>query len=188
MRSYILKIPKLITSLETQISFEKALKLITFFSYSYLGNRSKAKTKGNLKNKEKNQFACGSFILLNSQKQILIAPQNYVQEQNYMTLKTNVGHPGWVIKNKKKLILANTDKHKSFVRILKTFRAGSAIYAPIISGKKFIGQIICASQARNVMEEIDLIYLCMLSNLASLYWVKLNGKSEIRKLYLKNHK
>ena len=188
MRNYIFKIPKLVTNLDAQKSFEKVLKLITFFSYRYLGNRSKTKIKKNLKNNEKNQFACGSFILLNSQKQILIAPQNYAREQNYMTLKTNVGHPGWVIKNKKKLILPNTDKHKSFVRILKTFRAGSAIYAPIILNKKIIGQIICASQARNVMEEVDLTYLCMLSNLASLYWVKLNGKSEIKKLYLKHHK
>ena len=105
-----------------------------------------------------------------------------------MLLNTNIGHPGWVIKNKEKLILTNTDKHKSFVRILKTFRAGSAIYAPIISKNKFIGQIICASQARNVMEEIDLSTLCILSKLASCYWTKLKGKLEIRKLYLKKYK
>ena len=66
-------------------------------------------------------------------------------------------------KNKKRLILPNTDTHKSFVKILKTFRAGSAIYAPIITSDKFIGQIICASQARNVMEEIDLSTLCAVS-------------------------
>ena len=102
-------------------------------------------------------------------------------EQKYMLLKTNVGHPGWVIKNKSRLILSNTDKHKSFVRILKTFRAGSAIYAPILINNKLIGQIICASQARNVMEEIDLSALCVLSNLASIYWSKLDGRIEIKK-------
>ena len=63
MRNYISKIPKLVTNLDAQKSFEKVLKLITFFSYSYLGNRSKSKIKKNLKNKEKNQFACGSFML-----------------------------------------------------------------------------------------------------------------------------
>ena len=50
---------------------------------------------------------------------MLIAPQNYARDQKYMLLNTNIGHPGWVIKNKRKLILTNTDKHKSFVRILK---------------------------------------------------------------------
>ena len=188
MRDYIKLLPEIIDQLEEQSSFEKILNTITKFSYKNLGNRSKAKRKNNLKKKEKNQYACGSFILLNSKKQILVAPQNYARNQRYMLLDTNVGHPGWVIKNKKKLILTNTDKHKSFVRILKTFRAGSAIYAPIIYKNKFIGQIICASQARNVMEEIDLSILCILSKLASRYWIKLNGKTEIRKLYLKNHK
>ena len=188
MRNYFELFPQLIHKIEKQRSFEKVLNLITKFSYENLGNRTKAKKKINLKKKEKNQYACGSFILLNPRKQILIAPQNYARDQKYMLLDTNIGHPGWVIKNKKKLILPNTDKHKSFVRILKTFRAGSAIYAPIISKNKFIGQIICASQARNVMEEIDLSALCILSKLASCYWVKLKGKSEIRKLYLKNHK
>lgn len=188
MRDYFELFPSLIDKIEKQKSFEKVLKLITKFSYENLGNRSKARKKTNLKKKEKNQYACGSFILLNPKKQILIAPQNYARDQKYMLLNTNIGHPGWVIKNKRKLILTNTDKHKSFVRILKTFRAGSAIYAPIISKNKFIGQIICASQARNVMEEIDLSALCILSKLASCYWTKLKGKLEIKKLYLKNHK
>ncbi len=188
MRDYIKLLPEIIGQLEQQNSFEKVMNIITKFSYKNLGDRSKARIKGNIKKGEKNQYACGSFILLNSKKQILVAPQNYARDQKYMLLDTNIGHPGWVIKNKKKLILTNTDKHKSFVRILKTFRAGSAIYAPIIYKNIFIGQIICASQARNVMKEIDLSILCILSKLASNYWIKLKGKTEIRNLYLKNYK
>ena len=187
MRNYFKKFPKLILKLDKQRSFEKALNLITKFSFENLGNRIVANKKNNLKKGEKNQFACGSFILLDKKKQILIAPQNYTPEQKYMLLKTNVGHPGWVIKNKSRLILSNTDKHKSFVRILKTFRAGSAIYAPILINNKLIGQIICASQARNVMEEIDLSALCVLSNLASIYWSKLDGRIELKKIYKNYH-
>jgi hypothetical protein len=183
MRDYFKDIPKLVTELEEQKSFENVIKLITKFSSEKLGNRSRALESGNLKSDEKNQFACGSFILIDDNKQILIGPQNYAPEQHYMILDTNVGHPGWVIKNKRRLILPNTDTHKSFVKILKTFRAGSAIYAPIITSDRFIGQIICASQARNVMEEIDLSTLCVLSNLASLYWVKLNGLFEINEIF-----
>lgn len=185
MRNYLEDITSLIKNLENQVSFEEVVKFITKFSYENLGNRSKATLDGNLKENEKNQFACGSFIMINNDKQILIGPQNYAPEQEYMLLETNIGHPGWVIKNKKRLILANTDEHKSFVKILKTFRAGSVIYAPIIVSDKLIGQIICASQARNVMEEIDLITLCVLSNLISFYWIKLNGEVEIKDLYNK---
>ena len=100
MRGYFELFPSLIDKIEKQKSFEKVLKLITKFSYENLGNRSKARKKTNLKKKEKNQYACGSFILLNSKKQMLIAPQNYARDQKYMLLNTNIGHPGWVIKIK----------------------------------------------------------------------------------------
>jgi len=183
MRNYLNKITNLISQLETSDSFEEVMKHITYFSFSNLGNRENAKITENLKEDEKDQYACGSFILVNKDKQILIAPQNYAKEQEYMILDTNIGHPGWVIENKQRLILTNTDEHKSFVKILKTFRAGSAIYAPILTSDKFIGQIICASQARNVMEEIDLSCLNILANLASVYWIKKDGQSEINKIY-----
>ena len=183
MRNDLIKIKDLVSQLEAANSFEDVMKQITHFSYSNLGNREKAKISGNLKDGEKDLYACGSFILVNQEKQILIAPQNYAKEQEYMILDTNVGHPGWVIENKKRLILSNTDDHKSFVKILKTFRAGSAIYAPILTSEKLVGQIICASQARNIMEEIDLSCLNILANLASVYWIAKNGEAEISKLY-----
>ena len=185
MREYLNKISDLIPQLEKSSTFEEVMKNITHFSFSNLGNRENAKKGENLKKGELDQYACGSFILINKDKQILIGPQNYAKEQEYMILDTNIGHPGWVIENKKRLILTNTDEHKSFVKILKTFRAGSAIYAPILTSGKFIGQIICASQARNVMEEIDLSCLNVLANLASVYWIKKNGESEIGAIYQK---
>ena len=183
MRNYLNKISDLIPQLENSLTFEEVMKKITHFSFSNLGNRKNAKKKENLKDGELDQYACGSFILINKEKQILIGPQNYAKEQEYMILDTNIGHPGWVIENKKRLILTNTDEHKSFVKILKTFRAGSAIYAPILTSNKFIGQIICASQARNVMEEIDLSCLNILANIASVYWIKKNGDTEVNEIY-----
>lgn len=183
MRNYLIKIKDLILKLEEANTFEDVMKEITYFSFSNLGNREKAKIAGNLKEGEKDQYACGSFIIVNQNKQILIGPQNYAKEQEYMILDTNIGHPGWVIENKKRLILTNTDEHQSFVKILKTFRAGSAIYAPVLTSERFVGQIICASQARNIMEEIDLSSLNFLANLASVYWIKKNGEAEINKIY-----
>ena len=64
MREYFKDIPKLVAELEDQKSFENIIKLITKFSSENLGNRSKAFEPGNLKKDEQNQFACGSFILI----------------------------------------------------------------------------------------------------------------------------
>ena len=75
MRDYFKDIPKLVTELEEQKSFENVIKLITKFSSEKLGNRSRALESGNLKSDEKNQFACGSFILIDDNKQILIGPK-----------------------------------------------------------------------------------------------------------------
>ena len=71
MRNYFKKFPKLILKLDKQRSFEKALNLITKFSFENLGNRIVANKKNKLKKGEKNQFACGSFILLDKKKQII---------------------------------------------------------------------------------------------------------------------
>ena len=103
MRNYFQNIATLTKNLENQISFEEVIKLITKFSYDNLGNRSNAMIEGNLKKGEKNLFACGSFIMINDDKQILIGPQNYAPEQEYMLLDTNIGHPSWVIKNKNQI-------------------------------------------------------------------------------------
>jgi len=105
MREYLNKISDLIPQLEKSSTFEEVMKNITHFSFSNLGNRENAKKGENLKEGELDQYACGSFILINKDKQILIGPQNYAKEQEYMILDTNIGHPGWVIENKKRLIL-----------------------------------------------------------------------------------
>ena len=68
MRSYLKKIPRLVLQLNKQRSYEKVLNLITKFSFENLGNRSNVSKKNNLKKGEKNQFACGSFIMLKKKK------------------------------------------------------------------------------------------------------------------------
>ncbi|MSP11152.1 MAG: GAF domain-containing protein [Pelagibacteraceae bacterium] len=160
---------------------EKALMLISYTAYQNVGFR-KNNNKKFLKHSEKDQYACGFFLILNKTKQILIAPQNYGAEQNYLIIKTNLGHPAWVIKNKQSLLLKNTDDHKSFVKILATFKAGSVVYSPMVSGNRFIGQIICASQARNVMNEDSLNFLNILANIATLQWTKKNGDKRLKLL------
>ena len=160
---------------------EKALSIISHTAYKYIGFRKNNPSKI-LKLNEKDQYACGFFLVLNKNKQILIAPQNYGKEQNYLIINTNLGHPAWVIKNKQPLLLKNTDEHESFVKILATFRAGSVVYSPMLWGNKFLGQIICASEARNVMDEASLNFLIILSNIASAEWISKNGEKRLKLL------
>jgi hypothetical protein len=164
-------------------SAEEALSIVTRACMDHLGHRELAKEPGNLKEGEKDQYACGSFFLLpGASKQILLAPHNYGPEQHYMVIGTDIGHPGWIIKNRTSLLLRNTDEHQSFVKILKTFRAGSVVYAPIEWKGNFLGQIICAGQARNVMDTADLNLLVSLANLAGALWMAHDGPSEIKRL------
>ncbi len=162
---------------------EEALSVITRVCRDNLGYRDLPLDQKCLLDGEIDQYACGTFFVLPSRdKQILLAPQNYGPDQNYMVVATDVGHPGWVVKNRKPLILRNTDEHQSFVRILKTFRGGSVVYAPIEWNGQFLGQIICAAQARNVMDTPDLDLLVAMARLAGALWVANGGLEHISRL------
>jgi hypothetical protein len=167
---------------------EEALALVTAAARNILGDRDRAAETGNLKNKEKDLYACGMFFLLpGGERQMLLAPENYGPEQGYMVIGTDIGHPGWVITNRKPLILKNTDDHNSFVKIIQTFKAGSVVYAPIEWNGVFLGQIICASQGRNVMDDPDLAVLIALANLAASLWVAHKGPQMLQEIHDNHH-
>ncbi|THV12664.1 GAF domain-containing protein [Rhizobium rhizophilum] len=163
---------------------EEALTIVTAAAHTILGDHLRAAETANLKDGELDQYACGMFFILpGGNKQVLLAPQNYGPEQNHMVIGTDIGHPGWVVANRKPLILKNTDDHVSFVKILKTFRGGSVVYAPIEWNGEFLGQIICAGQARNVMDDPDLEVLVALANLAAALWVAHQGPTKLSSIY-----
>lgn len=168
---------------------EEALALVTSAAHKILGDRSRALVSGNLKSGEIDQYACGTFFILpGDEKQMLLAPQNYGPDQGYMVIGTDIGHPGWVIANRKPLILKNTDEHGSFVKILKTFRGGSVVYAPIEWNGVLLGQIICAAQARNVMDDPDLEVLVALANLAAALWLAHRGPEKLQAIHDSHHR
>lgn len=159
---------------------EAAMEVITAAAVSNLGYREAATDRKGLQEGETDQYACGMFFVLPSgDEQILIAPQNYGKEQTHMILATDVGHPGWVIKTKQSLLLENTDDHSGFVKILQTFRGGSVVYAPIVWNDIMFGQIICAAQARNVMEADDLRVLNALAAIAGSIWMAHDGPKSL---------
>lgn len=161
---------------------EEALQHVTLALANLLGDREAHLRPGNLRPGEFQQFACGAFFLTPDGKQnLLIAPINYHPEQKHQKVDATLGHPGWMVKNQKPLLLANTDLDSGFVKILRTFRAGSVCYAPIKLGDTYFGQIICAAQGRNTMSEDDLAVHVTFCHLAAALWVAKGGPE-----YLKN--
>ncbi len=162
---------------------EDAIQVVTLALVNLLGDRNVHLQPGNLKKGEFQQFACGALFLTPDRiSNQLIAPINYHPDQLHMTLDATIGHPGWMVKNQKPLLLANTDLDKSFVKILRTFRAGSVCYAPIKSGNTYFGQIICAAQGRNTMTEDDLAVHTSFCQLATTLWVAKDGPNFLKSI------
>ncbi len=167
----------------SSINAEEAVFAVTFALANLLGDREAHRRPGNLKAGELQQFACGAFFLTPDKKtNLLIAPVNYHPDQKHMKVDASLGHPGWMVANQKPLLLANTDLDKSFVKILRTFRAGSVCYAPIKVAGVYHGQIICAAQARNTMNEDDLAVHANFCHLAGSLWVSKGGPDYLRNL------
>jgi hypothetical protein len=160
---------------------EEAVFGITLALTNLLGDRDAHRRPGNLKPGEFQQFGCGAFFLTpDGKSNLLIAPVNYHPEQKHMKVDATLGHPGWMVKNQKPLLLANTDLDTNFVKILRTFRAGSVCYAPIKMGNTYYGQIICAAQGRYTMSEDDLAVHTTFCHLAAALWVAKGGPEYLR--------
>jgi hypothetical protein len=162
---------------------EEALWCFTKTIPEVLGDREAHLKPGNLLEGEKHQFACGAFVVTPDRKSHMIfAPVNYGPTQRHQKVDITLGHPAWVAQNQKPLLLENTAQHASFVKILQTFRAGSVVYGPLMWKKQFLGQIICASQARNVFSAPDLEAHVAFSNAAAIAWVAHGGPDLIKKM------
>ena len=162
---------------------EEAIYAITLALTNLLGDREAHLRPGNLKAGEFQQFACGAFFLTpDGKSNLLIAPVNYHPDQIHMKVDATIGHPGWMVKNQKPMLLANTDLDSSFVKILRTFRGGSVCYAPIKWGNTYYGQIICAAQGRYTMTEEDLAVHTTFCQLAAALWVAKAGPQYLQKV------
>ena len=151
---------------------EEALWAITRTLPALLGDRESHLLPGNLMAGETQQFACCCFVVTPDRKyNLLVAPVNFGPTQRHMKIDLELGHPGHVVRTRQPMLLANTDTHKSFVKILETFRAGSAVFAPLMWGADALGVIICASQARNTFDESDLAVHVAFSHLAAAQWM-----------------
>ena len=148
---------------------ETKLTKFSMLAASQLGDMRASEKPGSLKNGEQQFTVAGFFMhLKDDQKSVLLAETGFPAEQHRLSIPDNLGHPGWVVKNEKPLLLANTDEHSNFEQILKTARMGSAMYSPLTLDGKFVGQFITASQARNTYDFEDFIIHKTIAKSASL--------------------
>ena len=154
---------------EDNETLETKLTKFSVLAASQLGDMRVSEKSGSLKNGEQQFTVAGFFMhLKDDQKSVLLAETGFPAEQHRLIIPDNLGHPGWVVKNEKPLLLANTDEHSNFEQILKTARMGSAMYSPLTLDGKFVGQFITASQARNTYDFEDFIIHQTIAKCASL--------------------
>lgn len=150
---------------------EEALREITNRCPGLLGDRDAHLRPGALKAGERQFSVCGVFLLTPDGRQnLLVADVGFPPEQHRLRIDVDLGHPGWVVRHRRPLLLTNTDLDPSFRQILKTSRMGSALYAPMIWKDEFFGQLVLASQARNTYAQTDLDILVTFAGVATALW------------------
>ena len=106
---------------------------------------------------------------------LITAPVNFPPEQRHELVEIELGHPGDVARSRRPLLLRDTTLHTGFVKILQTFRAGSAMFAPLLWRGDYLGVLICANAARNTFGERDLVAHQAFANLAAACWMAQEG-------------
>jgi hypothetical protein len=155
---------------------EEAMRAIAGRYYDALGDRTAHQRDGALKPGERQYFVAGAFFVTpDGAWHMLVGSINFPAEQGRLMIPIDGGHPGWVVKNRSKLLLRNTDEHGAFRQYLKSSRMGSAIFAPLFWRGEILGQIIMAAQARYTMREEDLALLVACSGAAAAAWVAHGG-------------
>ena len=163
---------------------EDAIEKLVEQFFDVLGDRFADKKPGSLKPGERQYFVAGAFIVSPDQKHhMLIANRGFPAEQRRLLVPIDAGNPGWVWKNRKPLLLENTDQHAEFRQYLKTSRMGSAIFTPMVWKGEFLGQVIMAAQARYTMRQCDLDGLTAISRLASALWIAHSGPAWLAQEY-----
>jgi len=155
---------------------EAAIRAIASRYYEVLGDRAAHEREGALKPGERQYFVAGGFFITpDGAWHMLVGSVNFPPEQERLMIPIDGGHPGWVVRNRSKLLLRNTDEHGQFRQYLKTSRMGSAIFAPLFWQGEILGQIVMAAQARYTMRDGDLAVLVACSRAAAAAWIAHGG-------------
>jgi signal transduction protein with GAF and PtsI domain len=149
---------------------EQALWTVTRTLPSLFGNRSGDHRMGELTS------AAAAFMATpDGSHHLITAPVNFRAEQYHELVAIDLGHPGIVARTRRGIFLADTSHHESFVKILQTFRAGSAMQLPMLWKGDYLGVLICANAARGAFEELDFEVMEAFAALAAAVWVAHGG-------------
>jgi GAF domain len=162
---------------------EEALWCITRTLPSLLGDAAAAARLGAVPDGAAPASAATAFVVTPDRKHHLItAPVNFRPDQHHELVAITLGHPGAVAATKRGIMLADTSHHESFVKILQTFRAGSAMQVPMLWKGEYMGVLICANAARGAFAEVDFRALHAFANLAAALWMAHDGPRWLRSL------
>jgi signal transduction protein with GAF and PtsI domain len=162
---------------------EEALWCVTRTLPSLLGDAAPATRPGALADAAVPAGAATAFMVTPDRKHHLItAPVNFRPEQHHELVAITLGHPGMVAATRRGIMLADTSHHESFVKILQTFRAGSAMQVPMLWQGEYLGVLICANAARGAFAEVDFRALHAFANLAAALWMAHDGQGWLRSL------
>lgn len=129
------------------------------------------------------QTACTAFMLTPDERfHLITAPVNFGPDQHHEKVAVDLGHPAHVAQTRLPLLLRDTRHHQSFVKILQTFRAGSAMFAPMLWGQDYLGVIICACAVPGTFSENDLVLHRSFAAVAASIWVARGGPEWMRTL------
>lgn len=162
---------------------EAGLALVTRAAMDVLGDHGAHLKPGALKPGERHFRVSGVFLVTPGRdRHLLVAEHGFPPEQHRLSFPLDLGHPGWVIRNRKALVIPNTDENSEFKQILKTARMGSAMYAPLHWRGEIFGQLITAAQARNSFSQVDLDHLINAGHFCAALYMAMDGPSLLRKL------
>ncbi len=164
---------------------EAAVREIIHCALRVTGDHTAHEKPGALKPGERHFHVGAAFMVSpDNTSHFLIAEFGFPEEQHRLHYPLDTGHPGWVWKNQRALILENTDDHADFKQILKSARMGSALYAPLIWQGGFIGHMICAAQARNTYIPSDLVRLRALAAMAAGLYMAKDGPAMLAQIWM----
>jgi len=149
---------------------EQALWVVTRTLPSLFGNRS-----GDHRMGEPTSAAAAFMATPDRRHHLITAPVNFRPEQYHELVAIDLGHPGIVARTRRGIFLADTSHHESFVKILQTFRAGSAMQLPMLWKGDYLGVLICANAAPGAFEELEFEVMAAFAALAATLWVAHEG-------------
>ena len=175
-RNTVLALTRVVEDAAIAKDAEDALWAVTRTVPSLMGDSNAADSAGNLADGATAQRAAVAFMKTpDGQHHVNTAPVNFLPEQYHELIPIDLGHPGHVAQTRRAILLRDTSHHDSFVKILQTFRAGSAMQVPMLWKDDYIGVLICASSVRNSFSEIDLEAMRAFAGLAAALWIAHDG-------------